>query len=588
MSLKKHQKVGIVGGGLAGLSAAVKLAEQGVKVELYSSQPAKRSHSVCAQGGINGAVNTKGEGDSPEKHFDDTIYGGDFLANQTIVKEMCESGPAIIHLLDRMGVPFNRTSENLLEFRRFGGTKVHRTAHAGASTGQQLVYALDEQARRFEVEGLIDRYETVFYLGPLLDNEGINRGSILCDVNTMEIRAFPADAVILASGGLGMIFGKSTNSLSCTGSVASSVYQAGARYANAEFIQIHPTSIPGQDKLRLISESVRGEGGRVWVYKDGQPWYFLEEKYPDYGNLVPRDVATREIFSVVYKDKLGIDGKPQVYLDVSHLPSDVLKRKLGGVLEIYETFVGENPYQVPMRIFPGVHYSMGGIWIDQQQRTSIPRLLAAGECEYQYHGANRLGANSLLSCIFGGFRAAETVLSDFDSFPLFEREKSQALGDRIALDYEKKFEAIRTSSGSENPYKIWEEMGNLMMENCTIIRENPRLKETEGRLLELMERYQKIGSFDAGSFSNQNLLFSYELWNMLVLARLICRCALLRDESRGAHYKPDFPKRDDEKFLKTTIGEFSKNWEEVPQIFYEDVDTQWIKPRLRDYSKTKS
>lgn len=238
-------KIIVVGGGLAGLMATIKVAEAGTPVELFSLVPVKRSHSVCAQGGINGAVNTKGEGDSPWKHFDDTVYGGDFLANQPPVKAMCEAAPGIIHLMDRMGVMFNRTPEGLLDFRRFGGTLHHRTAYAGATTGQQLLYALDEQVRRHEVAGLVTKYEGWEFLGVVLDDEGICRGIVAQNLTSMEIKAFPADAVIMATGGPGIIFGKSTNSVINTGSAASIVYQQGAYYANGEFIQIHPTAIPG-------------------------------------------------------------------------------------------------------------------------------------------------------------------------------------------------------------------------------------------------------------------------------------------------------------------------------------------------------
>src|SRR5919199_949940 len=349
----KETKFAIVGGGLAGLAAAMKLAEAGHSVDLFSVVPVKRSHSVCAQGGINGAVNTKGEGDSPWQHFDDTVYGGDFLANQPPVKAMCEMAPAIIDLLDRMGVTFNRTPEGLLDFRRFGGTLYHRTAFAGATTGQQLLYALDEQVRRHESEGRVQKYESWEFLSAVLDGRRVCRGICAMDLRSMEVRTFPADAVIMATGGIGAIFGKSTNSVVCTGSAQSALYQQGRFYANGEFIQVHPTAIPGEDKLRLMSESARGEGGRVWVPRqkgdtrppssipESERWYFLEEKYPAYGNLVTRDIATREIFQVCLEG-MGVFGENQVYLDLSHIPAETLDRKLGAILEIYEMFVGDD------------------------------------------------------------------------------------------------------------------------------------------------------------------------------------------------------------------------------------------------------
>src|SRR6202049_1385760 len=257
----------IVGGGLAGLMTAMKLAEQGEKIDLFSIVPVKRSHSVCAQGGINGAVNTKGEGDSVDIHFDDTVYGGDFLADQAPVKSMCYAAPGIINLLDRMGVMFNRTPEGLLDYRRFGGTLYHRTAFAGATTGQQLLYALDEQVRRHESEGRVSKREGWTFLSAVIDDAGAGRGICAMDLRSMEVKTFPADAVIFCTGGIGAIFGRSTNSVVCTGSAQSALFQQGVDYANGEFIQVHPTAIPGEDKLRLMSESARGEGGRVWVPK---------------------------------------------------------------------------------------------------------------------------------------------------------------------------------------------------------------------------------------------------------------------------------------------------------------------------------
>src|SRR5207302_7412823 len=257
----------VVGGGLAGLMTVIKLPEAGKHVDVFSIVPVKRSHSVCAQGGINSAVNTKGEGDHPDIHVKDTLKGGDFLAEQPPVKGMCYAAPQIIYLLDRMGVPFNRTNEGLLDFRRFGGTLHNRTAFAGASTGQQLLYALDEQVRRYEHDGLVRKYEYWEYLSFIRDEQGACRGIVALDLRTMEIEAFAADAVCLATGGPGIVYGRSTNSTINTGSANGRTYMDGAAYTNAEFIQVHPTAIPGEDKHRLMSESARGEGGRVWVPK---------------------------------------------------------------------------------------------------------------------------------------------------------------------------------------------------------------------------------------------------------------------------------------------------------------------------------
>jgi succinate dehydrogenase / fumarate reductase flavoprotein subunit len=585
----------VVGGGLAGLAAVIKIAEAGGTVDLFSIVPVKRSHSVCAQGGINAAKNLKGEGDTTDKHFDDTIYGGDFLANQTPVKAMCEAAPGIIDLLDRMGVPFNRTPEGLLDFRRFGGTLYNRTAFAGATTGQQLLYALDEQVRRYEADGKVTKYEGWEFLSAILDSKGISRGITALNLRTMELRAFPADAIILATGGIGAIFGKSTNSVVCTGSAQSAIFQQGAYYANGEFVQVHPTAIPGEDKLRLMSESARGEGGRVWVPRkpsdprpikqipEAERFYFLEEWYPKYGNLVPRDVATRAIHKVVYEEGLGIDGQPMVYLDLTHIDRATLNRKLEGILEIYEKFVGDDPRDVPMKIFPGMHYTMGGLWVDFDQMTSIPGIFAAGECEYQYHGANRLGANSLVSCIFGGFRSGPNALLYAKNLPAPEGDGGHAaeLARQAELNQQ-----LLSSSGTENPFKLWRELGESMTKHATVIRYNKGLKQADEKIVELLDRYKNVNLSDKSQWANTSFAFARQLKNMLELSRTVVQGALLRDESRGAHYKPDFPDRNDEKFLKTTKASFTGDIA-GPRFEYEEVDTQFIKPRPRRYDATK-
>ncbi|HEY3242330.1 MAG TPA: succinate dehydrogenase (quinone) flavoprotein subunit, partial [Phycisphaerae bacterium] len=501
------QNVVVVGGGLAGLAAAMKLAEIGIHVDLISMVPVKRSHSVCAQGGIN-SVNevTRQEGDTEWKHFDDTVYGGDFLQHQPPVKEMCEWGPKIIDLMDRLGVPFNRTPEGFRDQRRFGGTLFRRTAFAGATTGQQLLYALDEQVRKWESAGLISKYEFWDFLWPVIDGLGTCRGIVAQDMFSMEIRAFPGDAVLLGTGGCGLIFGKSTMSMICTGGANARAYQAGVKYANGEFVQVHPTAIPGADKLRLMSESARGEGGRVWVPRKPQDprapreipaaerYYFLEEKYPKYGNLVPRDIATREIFHICVNEGLSVEpGQLCVYLDITELPA-AAQKKLEGILEIYEKFQGVDPRHAPMKIFPAVHYSMGGLWVDYErdpvtnglklgaprnQMTNVPGLYAIGEADYQYHGANRLGANSLLSCIFSGLLVGPSVqtyvrnlkgasAADIPS-SLFEREvqRQNALVD-----------ALINREGTENPYQIHKELGESMTANVTVVRYNDKIRET--------------------------------------------------------------------------------------------------------------
>ncbi|MEG0875189.1 MAG: succinate dehydrogenase flavoprotein subunit [Clostridiales bacterium] len=575
-----EKKVIVVGGGLAGLMSTIKLVERGIKVDLISLVPVKRSHSVCAQGGINAALNTKGEGDSTEEHFYDTIYGGDFLANQTPVKNMVETAPGLIYTLDRMGATFSRTPEGLLDLRRFGGTKKRRTVFSGATTGQQLLYSCDEQVRRYEDAGSVKKYENWEFLSAVVDNNGICRGCIAQDLASMEIHEFRGDAVIIATGGAGMIFGKSTNSMINTGSAASIIYQQGASYANGEFIQIHPTAMLGDDKTRLMSESARGDGGRIWTYKDGKPWYFLEEMYPEYGNLVPRDVASRAIYKVCTEMGLGIDGGNQVYLDLTHLPADYIEERLGGIVEIYEKFHGDDPKKVPMKIFPAVHYFMGGVHVDWNHMTSIPGLFAAGECDYMYHGANRLGANSLLSALYSGTVCGPAAADYVGGVDKLSTEITSNIFNSYKTKEENYDNFIKSMHGTENPYVLHREMGEIMTRNVTVERNNKDLAATDQELQGFMERWENINMIDNGYYSNQAVMFTKQLRNMMELARVITIGALNRNESRGSHYKPEFPQRNDSEFLKTTKAFWTK---EGPRFEWEDVDTSLLKPVPRKY-----
>ncbi len=596
----KVRRVIVVGGGLAGLMTVIKLCEAGVPVDLFSLVPVKRSHSVCAQGGINASVNTKGEGDSPRVHLEETVYGGDFLANQAPVKGMADAAPGIVHMLDRMGVPFNRTPEGLLDFRRFGGTLFHRTAFAGATTGQQLLYALDEQVRRYETENVEDekgivikgekmvrKFEFWDFLSLVQDENGRAVGIVAQDLKTMDIEAFPGEAVCLATGGPGIVFGKSTNSVINTGTAAAAVYQQGACYANGEFIQIHPTAIPGADKLRLISESARGEGGRVWVPKDPKESrrgkdvpekdrdYFLEAKYPGYGNLVPRDIAARELFLKCFHDGKGVynakSGKNEleVYLDLTHIGEETLRRKLAGILEIYEKFVGEDPYHNPMRVFPAVHYSMGGLWVDFERResdggvvrgsarnqaTNIEGLYAAGEVDYQYHGANRLGANSLLSCIYAGMEAGPAMATYIQTLNKSSNDLSSSLFEKAEKREKSNYNALLKMDGKENAYQLHDEMALLMLRDCTIERHNDTLDKVIEKIDEIQDRFKNVGVTDTGARANQGAQFLRHFKNMTTIARVIATGARNRDESRGAHYKPAFKTRDDENWQRSTLA----------------------------------
>jgi succinate dehydrogenase / fumarate reductase flavoprotein subunit len=308
-------------------------------------------------------------------------------------------------------------------------------------------------------------------------------------------------------------------------------------------------------------------------------WYFLEEWYPKYGNLVPRDVATRAIHKVVYEHGLGVDGQPMVYLDLTHIDRKILDKKLEGILEIYEKFVGDDPRDVPMKIFPGMHYTMGGMWVDYNQQTNLQGIYSAGECDYSIHGANRLGANSLVSCIYGGFIAGPQAvkyarnLADAKSNGHFEAEKKrqQEINARLM-----------SNQGNENPFRLWRELGDTMTKNATVIRYNKNLKETDTKLVELLERYRHVNLSDRSQWANTSFVFARQLYNMLQLARVITQGAALRDESRGAHYKPDFPERDDKNFLKTTKASFAPDADE-PKFEFEPVDTGLIPPRPRRY-----
>lgn len=639
--MSEHRVI-VVGGGLAGLSAAARIAEAGTPVDLFSVVPVKRSHSVCAQGGINACNEVaRQQGYSEYEHFDETIYGGDFLADQHPVLEMANWAPRIIDLLDRMGVPFNRTGEGNRDLRLFGGSLFKRTHFSGATTGQQLIYALDEQVRRYESEGKVTKYEFWEFLWPVL-HEGRCVGIVAQDMRTMQIRSFRADAVVMATGGCGLVFGKSTNSIICTGAAAARCFRAGVWYGNPEMIQVHPTAIPGADKLRLMSESARGEGGRVWVPRkpkdvrapkdipESERFYFLEEKYPAYGNIVPRDIATREIFDICVNQGMGVYGENQVYLDLTHKDPDYLTRKLGGILEIYEKFVGEDPRFTPMKIFPAVHYSMGGLWttytkgsynpqtplakhksgsaapIDSKvgqgmqpgainnSMTNVPGLYAFGEVNFAYHGANRLGANALLSCIFDGLFCGVSVLNFIkNEAPAKNPSSGLPAGafDAVVNQETAKMKHLvdgakpGNTEAATNPYHIGKELGDEMTAACTVVRTEPRLRQCLVKLAELKDRFGKVRLGDGAAWTNQSFGYTRSVGDMLVLAEAIALGALERRESRGAHYRSDYTNRDDANFMKTTLARHAGG---TTTVEFVPIDEALILPTARTYGKKEA
>ncbi len=621
-------KVIVIGGGLGGLWATIRVVERGLPVELFSLFPVKRSHSCCAQGGINAVLDVKGQNDSIQQHIVDTIKGGDYLADQPPIRNLCEEAPGLIRTFDRMGVTFSRTPEGIMDQRLFGGVKNRRTAFAGATTGQQLLYAADEQVRSHEAQGMVTKYENWDFLSLVLDDAGVCRGVTAMDLNSMKVRAFHADAVIVATGGLALIYGRSTMSSNSTGAPAARVYQQGAKFANGEFIQFHPTGMPGHDKNRLMSEACRGEGGRIWVPKkagdardpvdipEDERFHFLEEWYPAYGNTVPRDVASRAICRAVRHMGLGVDGQDVVYLDLTHLPRDFLETKLGGILEMYRTFAGEDPCTRPMKIFPATHYSMGGLWVDFQKdeqtggmarihsrnhATSIPGLYACGECDFAYHGANRLGANSLLSASYSGQVAGDASVAYIKG-----RTNGNGLPES-AYDSEQKRQegvnqAIISSDGGENTFALHRDLGDLMREHVFVERSNKGLDEALDGIGKLKERARGISLDHKGSWANQSLSWARQVQDMIALAEGIAKGARMRDECRGSHYKAEFElkvpegkfegdpeydeykakwKANNDKWLKHTIVTHT---EDGPKIEYQPVDTSVLPPeKPRDY-----
>lgn len=566
----------ILGTGISGLMSAIMLAQSGTKVTMLSYHDSIRSASCMAQGGINAAELR--EDDSIMKHFSETIISGAWLADQQPVMDMCKFAPNIVSMYDQLGVAFNRHADGTPDTRFFGGSKYKRTHYADTTTGAQLLLTLDGQVRRYEEKGLIRRISGVDFVSALLDQNGYCCGCVVQDIYTLKFIPYIGSALIVASGGYTSLYGQSTSAVISNGSVAGQLMLQGIPVANPEFIQFHPTAMAQGDKPRLISESARGEGGRLWVVRNGKPWYFLEEIYPELGNLVQRDLAARTIDKVVNEMGLGVDGKRQVYLDITHLSKDTMEHKLSNVIDLYKKFTGEDPRKVPMRVYPAPHYSMGGIHVDSKHRTEVRGLYACGECDFMYHGGNRLGGNSLLSATYSGYIAAKTVVQDSESgyLPPTTCTESSSWVTKTISDCEKEQNSFLKQSGSESAEMIFREIGELLSDNAGIVRNNADLKKALFKIEELKERGHRIASPDKGTWANSSVIAIRKLLPRMILAEAVLSGALARNESRGAHYKPEFPKRDDEKWQKTTIARMVGG---KIQLEYKPVDVSILPPQ---------
>ena len=605
---KRKKKVLVVGTGLAGASAAATLAEQGYEVEAFCYQDsARRAHSIAAQGGINAAKNYQGDGDSIYRLFYDTVKGGDFRAREANVYRLAEVSVQIIDQAVAQGVPFAREYGGLLANRSFGGAQVSRTFYARGQTGQQLLLGAYSALSRQVGCGAV----TLHTRSEMLDvvvHEGRARGIIVRNLVTGEITRHVADAVVLATGGYGNTFYLSTNATGCNVTAAYRAYKRGAGFANPCYTQIHPTCIPvsgdHQSKLTLMSESLRNDG-RVWVPKvkgdtrkpydipESERDYYLERKYPAYGNLAPRDIASRSAKEACDSGRgIGESGLG-VYLDfsaaISRLGKSVVEERYGNLFQMYEKITDENPYSVPMRIYPAVHYTMGGLWVDYNLESTIPGLFVIGEANFSDHGANRLGASALMQGLADGYFVLPSTLGHYlgsNALPPVSAEADAFKA--VQAEVEQRIQKLFSIQGSRSPNSFHRELGLLMWEHCGMARDQAGLELALKKIPALREAFwQDLRVTGSGADLNQQLEKAGRVADFLEFGELMCRDALSREESCGGHFRTEYQteegeaKRDDANFSHVSVWEHQEG--RAPLMHKEALAFENVKLATRSY-----
>ena len=599
----------IIGTGLAGASAAATLGEAGYNVSSFCYQDSpRRAHSIAAQGGINAAKNYRNDGDSIHRLFYDTVKGGDFRSRESNVYRLAQTSVEIIDQCVAQGVPFAREYGGLLDNRSFGGVQVSRTFYARGQTGQQLLIGAYQAQERQIAAGTV-KMHTRHEMLELVMVDGKARGIIARDMVTGEIQTHFADAVVLATGGYGNVFFLSTNAMGSNVTAAWRAHRKGAYFANPCYTQIHPTCIPVsgdyQSKLTLMSESLRNDG-RIWVPKEGgdsrdprqipedERDYYLERIYPSFGNLVPRDIASRAAKNVCDEGRGVGPGGLGVYLDfadaIERMGLEAVEAKYGNLFDMYQRITGENPYEVPMRIYPAVHYTMGGLWVDYDLQSTIPGLFVTGEANFSDHGANRLGASALMQGLADGYFVLPNTINDYLADGPFEKvDESHPEAVKAKEEVVSRLDKMLNTNGSRTVDSFHKELGRIMWDYCGMERSEEGLRKAIGLIRDLRDEFWRdvkvLGSNDE---FNQALEKAHRVADFLELGELMCIDALHRRESCGGHFRAESQTEDgealrhDDEFAYVAAWEFA-GADSKPVLHKEALEYEYVEMKQRSY-----